>query len=288
MTSPCKVVFILSTNYAGSHLLTQLLGAHPRCRSIGELHNYRKYQDRPDERHSVVNDFAVNPWFAGLDSLSQMEWHQQVLQTIQSEQGEVNCLVDNSKKPDWAARFVNHSGIDARFVHLIRDPRALVRRWERTYETEEAKRSQRRRLARSSPRYLLKAFTATEQEIYLYKWLRSNQEISAFLARTGQTENVVTYRDLAVDTDNALRRLMPQLGLEFAASQLAFGEVEHKGTLKKEYLEQSRRSEISLDLRWQGELPRAQQQMIESNKDVACYLARLGLKLTADGLTRSE
>lgn len=286
MNRPCKVVFILSTNYAGSHLLTQLLGAHPQCRSIGELHNYRKYQDRPDDRHSVVNDFAVNPWFAGLDSLPQQQWHPQILKTIQAEQPDVCCLVDNSKKADWASKFVGHAEIDARFIHLIRDPRALVRRWEKTYDSADAKRSQRRRLVRANPRYLLKAFTGSEHEIYLYKWLQANQEITSFLARTGQSANVVTYRDLAADTEQALQRLMPQLGLDYAVSQLAFGEVEHRGTLKKEYLEQSKRSEIRLDMRWLQELPEKAQEMIAENRDVQRYLSELGLHLRPDGLSR--
>ena len=284
MGKACKVVFILSTNYAGSHLLTQLLGAHPQCRSIGELHNYRKYQDRPDEKHSVVNDFAVNPWFSGLDSLEYTAWHQQVLHAIQAEAPSVCCLVDNSKKVAWAQRFVNQQGIDAQFVHLIRDPRALVRRWEKTYDTSKAKRSQRRRLARGNIGYIFKAFCAPEYEIYLYKWLKANTEITRFMKRVSQSSNVISYRDLAVNTESTLKVLMPKLGLEYQPEQLDFGNVEHKGTLKKDYLDQSKRSEIRLDLRWQEELSVAVQRAIAENNDVLDYLHKLGMCLKEDGL----
>lgn len=284
MAKSCKVVFILSTNYAGSHLLTQLLGAHPDCRSIGELHNYHKYQDRPDERHSVVNDFSVNPWFKGLGSLAQVAWHQQVLRSIQSEHPNVYCLVDNSKKVAWAKKFADHPSIDARFVHLIRDPRALVRRWEKTYGTESEKRSQRRRLVRHNARYLIKAFSAHEYEIYLYKWLQSNKIITKFMESVGQEKSVVTYRDLAVDTEKTMSFIMPKLGLNYKKEQLNFGSVDHKGTLKKDYIEQSRRSEIKLDLRWKDDLPEKAKLFIEKNNKVACYLDRLKLRLGENGL----
>ncbi len=281
-----QVIFILSTNYAGSHLLTQLLGAHPACRSIGELHNYRKYQERPDERHSVVNDFAENPWFAGLADKPQADWHRSVLERIREGAPEAKCLVDNSKKVRWASRFVGSRQFTPRFVHLIRDPRALVRRWAHTYEDERSKRRQRLRVIKARPGYLLPALLGSEYDVYCYKWLAANREISEFLARVGQADNVVTYRDLAVNTEQTLRALMPGLGLDFDARQLAFGEVEHRGTLKKEYLEQSRRSEIRLDLRWRNELSAADIERISNNRHIRDYLSGQGLRLLDDGLSR--
>ena len=39
-----RVILILSTPHAGSHLLSQLLGAHSACASIGKLQNFKKFR----------------------------------------------------------------------------------------------------------------------------------------------------------------------------------------------------------------------------------------------------
>lgn len=280
-----QVIFILSTNYAGSHLLAQLLGGHPACRSIGELHNYRKYQERPKEHHSVVSDFAENPWFEGLAGKEEEEWHRSILARIQQRVPEIECLVDNSKKVRWGRRFVGMAQFKPHFVHLIRDPRALVHRWARTYADGSSKLSQRFRLIKAHPGYVLPALLGNEYDVYCYKWLAANQEISRFLARVGQAGNIVTYRDLAVETEATLRALMPKVGLDFDQRQLFFGDAEHGGTLKKEYLEQSRRSEIKFDQRWRDALTSADIERITNNRHINRYLHAHGLRLLDDGLT---
>lgn len=280
-----RVIFILSTNYAGSHLLTQLLGAHPESRSIGELHNYRKYLERPDERHSVVNDFAVNPWFAGLADLSQQQWHSTILQRIRQDDQGVNALVDNSKRVRWAKQFADSSEFEPVFIHLIRDPRALVRRWEQTYDDARKKRRQRIRVLKARPGWALPALVNHQHDVYCRKWLISNQSISEFMQSVGQQDNVVTYRDLAVDTERTLQQLMPRLGLSYDSRQLDYGAVEHRGTIKREYLAHSKRSEISMDLRWQKDLSPDQIHRITHHPGIQAYLKRVGLKMIADGLT---
>lgn len=37
-----QIVYILSTNYAGSHFLALMLASHSRCASVGEVHQLRK------------------------------------------------------------------------------------------------------------------------------------------------------------------------------------------------------------------------------------------------------
>lgn len=280
-----RVIFILSTNYAGSHLLTQLLGAHPRARSVGELHNYRKFIERPDSRHSVVYDFAENSWFAGLGDLPPERWHATVGARVMTELPGVDTLVDNSKRVEWARRFVANTDFEAHFVHLIRDPRALVRRWGLTYDDTRKQRRQRIRVIRSRPHWMLPALFNDQEDVYCRKWLISNQRISHFLADCGQSANVVTYHDLARHTSSVLGGLMPRLGLAFDPLQLNFGEVAHHGTMKREYLEQSRRSEIKLDLRWQQEMTSDAIRRVSEHAGIVRYLAAHNVRMIDDGLT---
>lgn len=280
-----RVVFILSTNYAGSHLLAQLLGAHPSARSIGELHNYRKNLERPDERRSAVSDYAVNPWFAGLERHPVERWHATIASRIRLDAPEVDTLIDNSKRVDWARRFIDDPDFSASFVHLLRDPRALVRRWELTYDDARKRRRQRIRVCKARPDWLIPALCAEQWDVYCRKWLISNQDISRFLERHGQRANVLSYHDLVLDTEGSLRRLMPLLGMSYDPNQRDYGAVEHGGTLKREYLEQTRRSEISLDLRWQRDLTADRIARIGSHPGIRRYLAHIGARMLDNGLT---
>lgn len=280
-----RVVFILSTNYAGSHLLAQLLGAHPKACSIGELHNYRKQLERPDERRSVIDDFAVNAQFAGLGELPIDQWHADIAARARQRTPALDTLIDNSKRVAWARRFIDNPRFPATFVHLLRDPRALVRRWQLAYDTTRKRRRQRLRVIKARPLWLLPALLNEQWDVYCCKWLIGNQRISNFLARQGQQKNMLTYRDLAVDTEGSLQYLMPLLGADYDPHQLRYGEVEHGGTLKREYLERSRHSKIDLDLRWRHELAPGQLRQITAHRGIRRYLGRLGVRMLDDGLT---
>lgn len=137
----------------------------------------------------------MNPWFKELKSLPDSRWHASVLDAIRLEEPATTCLIDNSKKVRWASRFVGNGDFTPYFVHLIRDPRALVSRWMRTYDTERAKRRQRMRIMKARPAYAYAyaALTGSEADVYCYKWLIANRQITDFLARVGQSTNVVTY-----------------------------------------------------------------------------------------------
>jgi hypothetical protein len=278
-----QVVFILSTNYSGSHLLSQLLGAHSCCRSVGELHNLRKYRVRQDPERDVQDDFSSDPIFDSLDRLPDREWHRQIFRNLELRGTQTTSLIDNSKRPAWAARFDDHE-ITRRHIHLIRDPRALVRRWMTSYTTRDAVRRQRIRLARAAPRFLRTALWGDDVNLYLYKWLVANQRITDFLVRIDPSARVVTYRDLVLRTRETLERVMPSVGLEFEPQQLNYG-ASITGTRKRRYVQQSERSQFVIDTRWQTELSTERRAAIETNRLVRNYLASLSLEMTGDGLT---
>lgn len=279
-----KVVFILSTNYAGSHLLSQLLGAHSECRSVGELHNLLKYLTRKDSTRDVDNEYATHPAFDGLAKLEPTHWHLQVFANL-APNARVSTLVDNSKRPEWARRFLANGVFECRYVHLLRDPRALVWRWLSTYSTSREKRRQRIRLFRAAPRLLATALSGDDTRVYTYKWLVANERITEFLAGHQSLSSIVTYCDIATDTDRTLTNLMPRLGLEFEPTQLAFGTA-MSGTSKRRYAAQMEDSLIARDTRWRDELATKQVEAITSNRDVGRYLGSLGLEMTSEGLSR--
>lgn len=281
------VVFILSTNYAGSHLLTQLLGAHSQCLSIGELHNFHKLRTRNRSDRNVVNDYENSPMFAGLADRPEAQWHRSILANLRPYRPAAHVLIDNSKRPEWAAQFESNPDFTSRYVHLIRDPRALVRRWQLTYANGVQQRGQRRRLARRKPAWALRALFSRMEVVYALKWLLANQAITGLMQRQGST-TVVSYDDLATDPRSTLQRIMPTLGLTFEPGQLDYGRVAQSGTLKRDYLDAAARSIIAPDRRWQRELSTTVAHRVGELAEMRSYIHGLGLHLDAEGLWDSR
>lgn len=277
------VIFILSTNYAGSHLLAQLLAAHSRCAGVGELHNYGKFRGRGSRSGNVVDDYRDHPAFAGLEDRPVSDWHRLISERLAEGQPALTHLVDNSKRPGWASRCaVAGDG----YVHLIRDPRALVSRWLATYDTDEAMAAQRRRVLRRRPWLLLRRPGAAQ--MLVDKWLTTNRGIDRFLRRRVPRVRL-TYLDLARSPAPTLGHAMPALGLPFESAQLDYGNAGASlGTRKRDYLAVSRASKIEVDLRWQEALDPADRAAVERHQGIRRYLAGHGLRMTAEGLTAGE
>ena len=280
------VAFILSTRHSGSHLLAQLLGSHSRCLSIGELGNFSKLQ-RGVHRYELVHDYATNPFFAGLAALDPTEWHARIFANSRAYRPRVAALIDNSKHIDWARHFDRAIGFDAVYLHLIRDPRAIVQRWLGTYAGRRARASERWRLARTQVSEVASALFGPMDRVMLRKWVLANRAITDFVS-TRPRSALVLYDDLVRAPEETLQRLMPTLGLDFEASQREYGRVAHAGTLKRAYLGASARSLIAPDLRWRAELPVTAIGRIERCRATARYLAEIGMELTVDRLRRLQ
>jgi hypothetical protein len=277
-----RVVFILSTNYAGSHLLSELLGAHPNIRSIGELRNFEKLTSRKPENEEVESDYGLNPLFENLSSYDPREWHSILFKRLQSSAPHINVLVDNSKKVDWVKRCVLREDFEPVFIHLIRDPRALVHRWTVTSRT--SMRTERIRIVRSSFFSLPLALFGRGEDVLKQKWLNENKNITNFLKSGPKSHVVVTYEDLVTKTEGVLRKIMPVLGEKFDHDQLNFGRESILGTRKKRYATQNKNSVISADLRWQSGRS-AINQRIFTCVDIREYFRDLGIFWGENGPT---
>ena len=278
------IVFILSTNYAGSHYLSLLLGSNSHAIHAGEILRFKNPHVRK-QPCSICGDFKRCPVFQGIEPGNVNTIHE----TIFANAGpNVELLIDNSKKAEWASLFLNNPKFAKKFIHLIRDPRALVRRWALSYNTPAKALRQRIRVARKWPGRRTAILLAKQRMVYLSKWLLQNQEITDFLKRNQLESHLLTYHDLARNTVSELEHIHDWLGLKFESQQLEYWNFEHHGSQKAEYEWVKQGKTSYFDTRWKEFLTETEQRAIASDPLVNRYLKSLGLRIAQDGLTRSS
>src|SRR5262245_3472783 len=125
------VAFILSTNYSGSHYASLMIGSHSKAAHVGEVCHLRKEKvTKPIcARCGTAGECEL---FRGIGPGTIDQAFELLFARIPEEK---SLIVDNSKKTFWAERFLAHPGFRKKILHLIRDPRALVRRWDLMYTT---------------------------------------------------------------------------------------------------------------------------------------------------------
>ena len=275
------IVYILSSNYAGSHYLSLLLGSHSRAIHLGETKRLR--DDRMHERRNVCYICEGKPScviFRDIGPHNINDIYDIISGRIESK---TSVLIDTSKNTFWARRFLDNDRYEKKYIHLIRDPRAMVRRWMLTFTTPKKKINQRIRIVKASPKRTLPALLGSPEQVYVYKWLLRNQEISRFITGNNLDSIVVTYEDLASNTAGEISRLCDWMGLKFEPEQLDFWNFAHHGSQKKDYANSRERF---FDLRWKEFLRPAVAAKITKFKPVNEYLQSQGLRFTESGLTR--
>lgn len=264
-----------------------MLGSHSQVVHVGEISRLRK-TDSPKLARAchLCGDKESCRLLRGITPENIESIYDLIFDNVQDPG--IRAIVDNSKKPEWAARFVKRNDYAKRYIHLIRDPRALVRRWLLTYGSPKKRWEQRWRAWRAFPirgwRCMLMPYT----RVLAYKWLAQNLEITRFIEAHRLDGTIVTYRDLACQPAVELERLTRSIGLKYEPGQEAYWNFEHHGTQKGEY-EWVKTSQVGhFDLRWQQELPVADQNAIRNNPYLSRYVERQGLLWGDDGLRRAE
>jgi hypothetical protein len=192
-------------------------------------------------------------------------------------------LVDNSKYVRWAERFIGRpTPFAMKYIHMIRDPRALVRRWW-TGPLNNLRRRIRLRYktARRYPRYALPAIFSSVPGVY--KWLGQNEHITNFIRVNKLDHILITYRDLAKDPVGELKRVQEWIGEPFEPGQIDYAAHDLHGSSKPEY---EKKSGSMFDVRWKNDLSEDVRNRIFNHPQVRRYLGELGLKIDDDGLTR--
>jgi hypothetical protein len=275
------IIYILSTNYAGSHYLSLLLGSHSHAIHLGEIKRLR--DARMHQRRNVCYICEGKPScviFGGIGPDNIDDIYDIISDRVAPE---TTVYIDASKNTFWARRFLDNGRYVRKYIHLIRDPRAMVRRWMLTFKTPKQLMNQRLRIVKASPKRALPALLGSPERLYVDKWLLRNDEITRFIAGNHLDHIVVTYEDLAADTARELTRLCDWMGLKFEPEQMDYWNFQHHGSQKKDY---AKSRERFFDLRWKEFLKPAAATKITKYKPVNDYLKNLGLRFTENGLTR--
>ena len=273
------ILYILSTNYAGSHFLSLLLGSHSKATHVGELNHLRKARDRGTCH--ACGGLEQCSLLGGIDA----DRIDRLYDTLYSRLPDTLVLIDNSKRIPWAKRFVHEHRFRRKYVHLIRDPRALARRWTLYYTSIPGRMKQRWQSMRAFPALAPRLALASQMVIYVYRWLAENQRITRFIRDYRLDARLVTYEDLAKNPSGPLRAAMEWLDLEYEPDQLAYWTKLHHGTQKEEYEWIKEKKTQHIDNRWKAFWTPREAERIRANRDVQAYLRELGLTMTDEGLT---
>lgn len=284
MTMKKTIVYILSTNYAGSHFASLLLGSNTRALHIGEVKRLRKPAFKTKKQPCTICSNKPCPVMHGITPENIDDVYKTIFSNIDDEN--ITTLIDTSKKTFWAERFIEDDRYDLKFIHLIRDPRALVRRDSLTFPTFRQRLRQRWKVVRAYPKMALSMLFGEQSRIYLYKWLKENRGITDFIEQNNLDATVVTYHDLAKNTGEELMRLTDWAGLDYEPEQIEYWNFSHHGSQKTDY-EWIKKKQLKghFDLRWKEFLSSKTQDDIVDNKDVLSYLDGIGVDFSAEGLT---
>jgi len=282
------IVYILATDFAGSHYLSLMLGSHSRVMHLGEVKRLgtRKGSQRIKWICSACQDKGTCPILSGIGPHNVDAIYDIIFSRVDPQ---IEVLVDNSKLIcGWVTRFLNDGKYDMKFIHLVRDPRALVRRW--MMEAPGIKRGLRQvrrftRIAGAHPELAWPILRGGKTALLMYNWLAQNQRITKFLERHKLDTYRLTYYDLCHDTPGELTRLMKWLGLDYESGQPEYWNFEHHGSQKPSYDWNLEKKTAFFDVRWKTFLTPEAIQQISHAPAIHRYLQEIGIRFVEDGLT---
>jgi len=279
-----QIVYVLATNYSGSHFLTLQMGSHPQCASIGEPHHFRK-STWQKACHLCESD-DICPVFRGVLGLPTTRFYSKIFDNLSEYAPQIETLIDNSKKTRWAKLFLDAHEYEKKYVHLIRDPRALVRRWLINYEDPAMKSKIRLKTARRCWQHAREILGGDEIQVFIWHWLSQNQRITDFLNQNRLDYKLVTYHDLVFDPDEVLSDLMSWLGYDYDPAQKEYWNFTHHSSVKSEYIKPPSSPEKIFDQRWKSFLTQEAQEKILNHPEIRSYIDSLGLLFDPEkGLT---
>jgi len=216
--------------------------------------------------------------FSGIQSKPVGDFYDIIFGNLAAYDSSISTVIDNSKKIRWARRFVDMPGYTQKYIHLIRDPRALVRRWMLSFD-EPTKKKMRFKTARRCWNHAWDILTGDEPNVYIWDWLYENRKIAKFIQEKKLDAQLVTYHDLVFETDSVLSKLMNWMGYEYEPGQKEYWDFVHHCDVKKSYMEPPPEGQKIFDQRWKMFLTEDVQERIFNHPHVKSYLERMGLVL---------
>lgn len=210
-TSPIPPFFIFGCGRSGTTLLRAMLHHHPRIAVPPEalsLVDFLRVSDRlsiNQARLSLMKDYELREWGVPLraedfaDCTTVAELIERVHEVYARQHG----------KETWGhktPRMVRHADLlakafpAAKFIHVVRDPRAVARSFQR------------------SPVHRSNAFYAAR------RWRRDVEAGRAFAQRCPERAIEVRYEDLVAEPQHTLRRVGDFLGIAFDPAMLDYAD----------------------------------------------------------------
>jgi len=280
------VVTILSTNYAGSHFVSLLLGSHSQAVHLDEVRHLIPSRTGRRIDCQICESLDDCPLVRKIDPAQIGQVYSTMLANLAEDGEHPLVMIDTSKKVSWARRFIGDTTFRYQYIHLIRDPRALVRRSMLTHASPKAALHVRRKAALRGDRLQPQLLWAPQWKVCAYKWLHENQRITSFLNRYELDYQVVTYHDGTTDSIGQTRRLMDWIGLTPEPEQVEYWKFRHHmnadeaGKLSITKLNKAG----TIDLRWREFLSPDVANAVVSNNDISSYLAGLSIEVCEQGL----
>lgn len=275
-----KLIFILSSNYSGSHFLSLLLGSHSRSEHLGELKNIYKSFDAVSCH--ICEELDNCRLYHDIKKFPKSELYKELFSRVD---GKVEFLVDISKKTEWYANFIPNAEYDIRLIHLVRDPRALARRWLIRFGEKQIGPRERIKQIRKNPLKTGKLLFGDLLNVCIYKWISQNREMADFVKSTGLPARMITYKELALKPDETLASICEWVGVSYEPGQKDYWNFEHHGTQKREYEWVKEKGGAQFfDQRWREFLTESQIEEIEKNRDLQSLLEQFSLRFSPEGL----
>lgn len=258
------VVFILSASFSGSTYLALTLGSHSQAAYVGEL--YKMFLDDPIPCRLCEERGKTCRIFDDVATTRPENIHHVVLEKTQK-----HILVDNSKTISWSRMFLSEIRFRRKYIHLIRDPRGMA--------------------------FSMKL---RDQPMDIPTWLKQNYDIREFLKDNRCDYRVITYNELAEETDKTMTETCHWLGLSFEPGQKGYWNFEHHGPGRngataaflenfispdKPFYDEAKKSEFH-DLRWKDGLAAKATQTIMNDPQIKQFLNDFHLTFSETGLTR--
>ena len=279
-----KLIFILSSNYSGSHFFSLLLGSHSGGEHLGELKNIYKSFDAVS--CYVCDELDDCRLYHDIKECPKPDLYKELFSRVDDK---VEFLVDISKKSEWFENFIPSSEYDIRLIHLVRDPRALARRWLMRFDEKQIGLRERIKQIRKNPLKIGKLLFGDLLTVCIYKWISQNRKMTAFVKSSGLPARMVTYKELALRPDETLASICEWIGVSYEPGQKDYWNFEHHGTQKKEYeWVREKGGAQFFDQRWREFLTETQIERIEKNRDLQALLKQFSMRFSPEGLDHTE
>jgi len=207
-----------------------MLGSNSKTKHVGELRKLCKRQNDLQEGRELVYD--GDAIFEGIGPDTADSVYDIVFSRLDPS---IEGIVDASKSHNkWANRFLHDETYDKYYIHLIRDPRAMLRRWKLTAHFRKNLRM-KRRLKSYNHEWARQLRFARQNTTLTYRWIMENRQIDGFLTSNHLNHRLVTYHDAAKNPEEVVGSLMDWLEIPFEPEQLEYWKFHHVGTQKKAY-----------------------------------------------------